>query len=277
MTVLEVLNAASGYLEKHGVESPRLNAEHLLAHVLGKKKRLDLYLEFDRPLSDAERAPLRELIRERGTGKPLQHLLGSAEFFGRTFKSDSRALIPRPETEQLVELILTRKPFRNILDCGAGSGVIAITLALEIPEAQVTAVDLSPDALELAQDNAKILASPERIQFLEADLLPANEEQFDLIAANLPYIASAEMPALQREVHFDPKSALDGGENGLHFIEQLITRATARLRPGGVVALEIGHDQSAQVSALFQSNNYRDIEVHPDYQGVKRFVLAAYG
>lgn len=277
MTVLEVLTAASGYLEKHGVESPRLNAEHLLAHVLGKKKRLDLYMEFDRPLSEAERAPLRDLIRERGTGKPLQHLLGTAEFFGRTFISDARALIPRPETEQLIELILTKKPFQNILDCGTGSGVIAITLALELPEAHVSAVDLSPAALELARANAASLTEGERIHFHKADLLPKNDEPFDLIAANLPYIATGEMASLQREVQFDPESALDGGADGLIFIEPLIAQSPARLQPGGLMALEIGHDQADRVAALFQSHNYRDIEVHEDYQGIKRFVLAVYG
>ncbi len=277
MTVLEVLTAASGYLEKHGVESPRLNAEHLLAHVLGMKKRLDLYMEFDRPLSDAERAPLRDLIRERGTGKPLQHLLGTAEFFGRTFLCDSRALIPRPETEQLVELMLARKPFQSILDCGTGSGVIAITLALELPDARITAVDISSDALDLARTNSDQLAGPGRITFHEADLLPLGEDQFDLIAANLPYIATGEMATLQREVRCDPKTALDGGENGLLFIEKLIERAIPRLRPGATIALEIGHDQSERVAALFQAHNYRDITVHPDYQGIKRFMLAAYG
>lgn len=276
MTVLEVLTAASGYLEKHGVESPRLNAEHLLAHVLGKKKRLDLYMEFDRPLSDAERAPLRDLIRERGTGKPLQHLLGTAEFFGRTFLCDGRALIPRPETEQLLELILARKPFQKILDCGTGSGVIAITLALEVPEAKVTAVDISSVAIDLARANAGKLGA-ERIHFEEADLLPSGAEKFNLVAANLPYIASGEMAGLQREVQFDPKNALDGGVGGLDFIERLIAKAPARLEPGALVALEIGHDQAQRVRDLFQAHNYRDITIHPDYQGVQRFVLAIYG
>lgn len=276
MTVLEVLTAATGYLEKHGVESPRLNAEHLLAHVLGKKKRLDLYMEFDRPLSDAERAPLRDLIRERGTGKPLQHLLGTAEFFGRTYLCDERALIPRPETEQLLELILTRKPFQKILDCGTGSGVIAITLALEVPEAKVTAVDISPVALDLARANAEKLEAM-RIHFEEVDLLPSGTEKFHLIAANLPYIASGEMAGLQREVQFDPKSALDGGIGGLDFVEKLIAQAPARLESGALVALEIGHDQAERVRDLFQAHNYRDITIHADYQGIQRFVLAIYG
>lgn len=277
MTVLEVLTAASGYLEKHGVESPRLNAEHLLAHVLGKRKRLDLYMEFDRPLSDAERAPLRELIRERGTGKPLQHILGTAEFFGRTFRSDGRALIPRPETEQLIEFILARKPFRRVLDCGTGSGIIAITLALELPDAAVTAVDLSAEALDLARTNAEQLSPSGRIHFEEADLLPAGGEKFDLVAANLPYIATAELAGLQREVHFDPKSALDGGIGGLDVIEKLIASAPARLESGATMALEIGHDQAERVRALFQAHNYRDITIHADYQGTQRFVLAIYG
>lgn len=273
MTVLETLTAASGYLGKHGVESPRLNAEHLLAHVLGKK-RLDLYLEFDRPLSDAERAPLRELIRDRGTGKPLQHLLGTAEFFGRSFVSDARALIPRPETEQLVELLLARGPFTRALDVGTGSGAIVVTLALERPEATLAATDLSAEALSLARENAVRHDTTNRITFHQADLLPPDETPFDLIAANLPYIASGEMAGLQREVHFDPASALDGGPDGLVLIERLIQTAPPHLTSQGIVALEIGHDQHTRVETLFQTHGYRDISSHPDYQGINRFVTA---
>jgi len=276
MTVLEVLTAATGYLEKHDVESPRLNAEHLLAHVLGKK-RLDLYLEFDRPLSDAERAPLRDLIRERGAGKPLQHLLGTAEFFGHSFLCDSRALVPRPETEQLVELVLAGAPqARHILDVGTGSGVIAITLALKFPEAAVTAIDISENALALAAANTERLAAG-RVAFKQADLLPEDGGPFDVLVANLPYIATGELAGLQREVQFDPSSALDGGADGLVLVRKLIASAPPRLAPSGLLALEIGHDQAAAVSEALKSHNYRDISVHPDYQGVERFVLAKYG
>ncbi|HRJ72664.1 MAG TPA: peptide chain release factor N(5)-glutamine methyltransferase [Terrimicrobiaceae bacterium] len=281
MTVLEVLTAASGYLERNGIESPRLNAEHLLAHVLGKK-RLDLYMEFDRPLSDTERAPLRELIRDRGTGKPLQHLLGTAEFFGRSFLCDSRALVPRPETEQLVELALRLlradgQTSPTVVDVGTGSGVIAITVALELPGAEVTATDLSATALTLARENAARHPGAERIVFENADLLPTGSSRFHLIAANLPYLPADTLPALQREVQFDPVSALDGGPDGLDPIRALIRTAPARLNPGGRIVLEIGHDQAGAVEGLLQENNFRDITPHPDYQGIQRFVAAAYG
>lgn len=274
MTVLETLTAATEYLQRHAVESPRLNAEHLLAHVLGKK-RLDLYLEFDRPLSDAERAPLRALVRDRALGRPLDHLLGSADFFGRQFRSDARALIPRPETEQLIELILARKPFRRILDIGTGSGVIAITLALELPGSEVTALDLHAEALSLARENAEKLSAP--IAFEQADLLPSSGEPFDLIVANLPYIPAGDIPTLQREVLHDPVTALDGGPDGLDLIRRLITAAPSLLQPGGLLALEIGHDQSPAVRTLLQDNNYRDILLLQDYQGIERFALAVYG
>ena len=278
-TILDVLTAAAGYLRDHGVESPRLNAEHLLAHVLGKK-RLDLYLEFDRPLSDAERAPLRDLVRDRGTGKPLQHLLGTAEFFGRLFVSDSRALVPRPETEQLVELVLEdprchHDAGMNVLDIGTGSGVIAITLALQRPLAAVAATDISSEALSLARENAVRHSLNGKIAFHEADLFPRGEGSFDWIVANLPYIATAELAILQREVQHDPLIALDGGPDGLCLIRRLIEAASARLAPGGMLAMEIGHDQAAEVVAQLASQAYRDIGVHKDHQGFERFVTAS--
>jgi release factor glutamine methyltransferase len=272
MTVLEVLTAASGYLEKRSIESPRLNAEHLLAYVLGKK-RLDLYLEFDRPLSETERAPLRDLIRERGNGKPLQHLLGTAEFFGRSFLCDARALVPRPETEELVEFVLEQKPSK-ILDVGTGSGVIALTLALKLPAAQVSAIDISPAALSLARENAKRLALEERVTFHEGDLLPDGDAAFDCIVANLPYVATPDMAALQKEVTFDPASALDGGLDGLDLVRRLIEIAPARLEPGAMMALEIGHDQAARVARIFSEWGYNDIAVRKDLQNVERFVAA---
>jgi release factor glutamine methyltransferase len=276
MTVLEVLTAATGYLQKNGVESPRLNAEHLLAHVLGKK-RLDLYMEFDRPLSDAERAPLRDLIRERGTGKPLQHLMGTAEFFGRSFLCDARALVPRPETEQLVELcldLLKGKTAPRILDVGTGSGIIAITLSLELPGAQVTATDLLPPALSLARENIARHNLAERLASHEADLWPKEGAPFDLIVANLPYINSDEIPGLSREVRHDPATALDGGAEGLDIVDRLISEAHTHIAPSGIVALEIGHDQAERVVSLFTKRGFSDAKAHSDYQDVLRFVTA---
>ena len=278
MTVLEVLTAATRYLEDHGVESPRLNAEHLLAHVL-RKKRLDLYLEFDRLLSDGERAPLRELVRERGAGKPLQHLLGTTEFFGRSFLSDERALIPRPETEQLIELVLEdlhrRTSPMSILDVGTGSGVIAITLGLELPFATVAATDISAQALSLARENASRHSLEARSAFYEVDLFPVGRERFDCIVANLPYIVRGDFSNLQAEVQYDPVTALDGGSDGLSLIRRLIDLAPARLEAEGILAMEIGHDQSPEVLARFTVKNYRNTRVHKDYQGFDRFVVAS--
>jgi release factor glutamine methyltransferase len=275
MSLLEVLKGASDFLGKQGVESPRLNAEHLLSHVLGIK-RLELYLQFDRPLGEKEREPLRDLVRRRGTGIPLQHLLGTAEFCGRTFKSDARALIPRPETEQLVERALTYPPPSSILDVATGSGVISLTLALERPNAVVTATDISPEALSLSKENAALLGV-ERITFHEADLMPPGEESFDLITANLPYIPAGEIASLSREVRNDPILALDGGPEGLDLIVRLAPLAFARLNPRGRLILEIGIGQSEAVMECLSGHNYRDIVALPDYQGIPRFIEALKG
>ena len=278
MTTLEVLNAATSYLDKQGVESPRLNAEYLLAHVLGKKKRIDLYLEFERPLGEKERAPLRDLVKRRSEGIPLQHILGTAEFCGHTFTCDARGLIPRPETEQLVELILkSSTDAASILDVGTGSGVIAISLALARPTAKVSACDLLPAALSLAQENAMRHQLGDRIAFFQSDLLAAISDAFAVIAANLPYIPTADISDLSSEVQKDPLTALDGGPDGLVLVERLVAEAKSRLVSGGLIALEIGHDQAERVMALLAANNYRDIAAHRDYQDIQRFVLARHG
>jgi len=279
MTTLEVLTAATEYLGKQGVESPRLNAEHLLAHVLGKAKRIELYLDFERPLGEKERGPLRELVRQRAAGIPLQHLLGTVEFLGHTFACDARGLIARPETEQLAELVLRLVPaptFRA-LDVGTGSGVLALSLALARPEASVCACDISPDALALARENAARHELSSRVNFLESDLLSAVEGTFDLIVANLPYIPSGEIPGLSREVRNDPLLALDGGPDGLRLVERLAADTPRVLAPGGLLALEIGIDQAGPVKNLLEAENYRDIAGFPDYQGIERFITARHG
>ena len=274
MTTLEVLNAAASYLEKNAVESPRLNAEHLLAHVLGKKKRIDLYLEFERPLGEAERAPLRDLVKRRSEGVPLQHLLGTVEFLGREFDCDARALIPRPETEELVELVLKEAPTaQTFLDVGTGSGVIALGIALQRPEASVIACDISSEALALAEKNRARHALQHRVTLIASDLLAEIHGPFDVIVANLPYIPADDIAGLSREVRHDPLTALEGGPDGLGFIQRLAVEALPALNPGGLLALEIGHDQAGRVCALLQNLNYRNPAAHPDLQGVQRFLI----
>ena len=278
MTVLEVLQATTAYLKKRNVENPRLNAEHLMAHALGRK-RIELYLDFERALTETELAPLRGLVKRRSEGEPLQHLLGTVEFCGLTFLCDKRALVPRPETEQLVELVETRIENRElrIVDVGTGSGVIALSLAAKMPEAQVLGVDVSEDALALAQENAARLNLSERVQFLKGRLLENIEGAFDLIVANLPYVSIQDRHTLSLEVLHDPEVALFAGAQGDELVRELIDQARVRLRPGGLLALEIGLGQSEALLSALAEKNYRDISSKNDYNGVTRFLFARYG
>ncbi|PYJ90521.1 MAG: peptide chain release factor N(5)-glutamine methyltransferase [Verrucomicrobia bacterium] len=249
MTVLEVLQATTAYFKKHNVESPRLNAEHLLAHVLGRK-RIELYLEFERVLTESDLAPLRDLVKRRSEGEPLQHLLGTVEFCGHVFLC---------------------------VDVGTGSGVIALSLAAKFLEAEVLAVDISDDALALAHENAARLNLPDRVRFLKSNLLQNVEETFDLIVANLPYISTQARHTLSREVLHDPAVALFASVRGDELVRELIAQVPSRLRPGGMLALEIGLDQSEALLSDLAEKNYRDIYSKTDYSGVTRFLFARYG
>lgn len=275
-TVLEVLEKTAKYFADKGVESPRLNIDLLLASVLGIKRRMALYMVFDRPLNETELGALRELVKRRSQGVPLQHLLGTVEFHGREFACDGRALVPRPETEQLVERIL-KLPLPDdarCVDVGTGSGIIALTLAAERPNARVQAVDRSGNALRLARDNAARLGLTERVQLLQSDLLAACAGPFDLVAANLPYIPAGDIAGLAREVQHDPMIALDGGADGLQLVARCITEAHERLAPGGRIALEIGHDQAGRVRGLLTGAGFSSVESARDYQEVERFAFA---
>jgi release factor glutamine methyltransferase len=278
MTVLEVLQATTAYFKKHNVENPRLNAEHLLAHVLGRK-RIELYLEFESVLTESELAPLRNLVKRRSEGEPLQHLLGTTEFCGLTFLCDKRAMVPRPETEELVELVESKVENRElrIVDVGTGSGVIALTLAVKFPEAEILAVDISDDALALAQENAARLKLVDRVRFLKSNLLENVEGTFDLVVANLPYISTQDHDTLSREVLHDPAVALFASARGDELVRELIAQAPSQLRPGGMLALEIGIGQSEALFSALAETNYRDISFKNDYSGVKRFLFARYG
>jgi release factor glutamine methyltransferase len=301
MTVLDVLQSTAAYFKKREIENPRLNAEHLVAHVVGLK-RLELYLQFDRDLTEKELGPLRELVRRRGQGEPLQHLLGTVEFCGRTFLCDGRALVPRPETEQLVELVMGNCPRRNsadapnlsqfptatppgareflgvanLLDVGTGSGVIALSLAAQLPASHVVASDVSEEALALAQENAARLGI-HRVHFVLSDLLEKVEGKFDVIVANLPYIAEGERPSLSREVLHDPAAALFAGEKGDELMRALIEAAPNYLQADGLLALEIGINQQGPLVTLLSEKNFHDITPKKDYAGVTRFLLARYG
>lgn len=278
MTVLEVLQSTTAYFKKREIESPRLNAEHLLAHSLGRK-RIELYLDFERPLAEVELAPLRELVRRRGQGEALQHLLGTVEFCGLTFVCDKRALIPRPETEELVELLKSQLQNRTskILDVGTGSGVIALSLAAALTEAEVHASDISDEALSLARENAARLNLNDRVRFLRSDLLQDISDSFDVIVANLPYVPGTDRQNLAREVLCDPASALFGGTNGDELIRRFIAQAPHHLQPNGLLALEIGIGQADALSAALAEHNYHDISARQDYAGVTRFLLARHG
>jgi release factor glutamine methyltransferase len=278
MTVLEVVQAMTAYFKKHKIETPRLNAEHLLAHVLGRK-RIELYLEFERELAESELVPLRALVKRRGEGEPLQHLLGTVEFCGHVFLCDKRAMVPRPETEELVELLKSqiRNSKSRILDVGTGSGVIALSLTMRFPEAEVLAVDISDDALALARENAASLNVPDRVRLVKSNLLENVEGTFDLIVANLPYISTQERHALSREVLHDPEIALFASERGDELIRKIIAQAPPHLRPDGMLALEIGLDQRQSLLSALAEKNYHDITSKNDYSGVTRFLLARYG
>jgi release factor glutamine methyltransferase len=280
MTVLEVLQSTTAYFQKRHIENPRLNAEHLLAYVLGRK-RIELYLEFERTLLESDLTPLREMVRRRGTREPLQHLLGTVEFYGRTFGCDKRALVPRPETEQLVELLISR--FKSeishsrMIDVGTGSGVIALSLAAEFPEAEVVGADISESALMLARENADRLGLADRVRFQRSNLLENVQPGFDLIAANLPYVSTEHRRNLSREVLHDPEVAIFAGACGDELLQELIARAPSWLQPGGILALEIGIGQSEALILALAEKNYRDIFDEKDYSGVTRFLFARYG
>jgi release factor glutamine methyltransferase len=279
VTVLELLQNTAGYFAKRQIESPRLNIEHLLADALGKK-RIELYLEFDCEIPQQLLDPLRDKVRRRAEGEPLQHLLGHWDFYGRTFKTDRRALIPRPETELLVETVLGEiKPDKSsgsrLADVGTGTGILAITFALERPGMEVIGLDISEEALTLARENADRFETG--VVFRHSDLLDAAEGGYNWVVANLPYIPTGELAGLPPEVRFDPLIALDGGEDGLTIVKRLIESIPDKLASNSLVALEVGQGQAAEVARFLARQNFRDIAIKKDYQGIERILTARYG
>ncbi len=273
--LLETLTSGAEYLAKRGVEDSRLNMEHLLAHVLGCR-RLDLYLRFNEMLQEEPLAPLRALLKRRGEGEPLQHLLGTVEFYGSVFVSDSRALVPRPETEHLVSIVVEKLFYcsapNRVLDMGAGSGCIGLSLAKAWPQSAVTLADVSEDALELTRLNAARLGLQPK--FIRSDLFEKITGEFDLVIANLPYIPLAEKNSLDREVLRDPATALFGGESGLEIVERFIADCPVHLAEGGRITLELHHDQANRVSEHLHNGGFTNIETARDLAGIERFIFA---
>lgn len=273
--ILDVLTKGTAWLAKKGIPEARLNMEHLAAHVLGLS-RMELYLKHDFPVSEADLKTLRDLSLKRSQGAPLQHVIGEVGFRRETFLCDSRALIPRPETEELVELALSLdfpRPAR-ILDVGCGSGVIGLSLAKELGEAcrEMLLTDFSPPALELAAENAARLGVP--ALFAESDLFSALSGTFDLILANLPYVGEDERADLAPELSHDPEAALFSGPDGLDLIRRFVADVPKFLNPGGWVVMEVGHRQGKIVADLLRENGLADSRVGEDLNSIPRFPLA---
>jgi release factor glutamine methyltransferase len=278
LSVLEIIKRTTGFFEQRGVESARLNAELLIGHALGLK-RMQLYLQFERPLTEAELEKIRPLVKRRGGREPLQYIMGETEFSGLKLKVDRRALIPRPETERLIELVMQHfaSPPATVLDLGTGSGAIALALAKAWPEAVVTAVDKSEEALALARENAEACALAGRVTFVSSDWfagIPAGQK-FALIVANPPYLSDVETAATQPEVKdFEPRMALSAGTNGAADLERIIRAARPYLAQGGLLACETGIAQHQALVALATAEGYTRAESLRDLTGRERYLLA---
>jgi len=283
MTILETLNWATDYLRDHGIENSRLNAELLLArsiHLI----REELYIRLNDQVMEEEIKTLEGLIGRRASGEPLQYILGHQEFWSIDLKVDPRVLIPRPETERLVEEALSilaeisSKKIPSVLELGTGSGAIAISLAKEVKNIFFVATDLSGDALMVAKENAKRAGVSDKIGFVNGDLLnPFHPEKvFDLILSNPPYISDSERRGLLREVrNHEPLIALNGGKDGLEFYRKLISQIPSYLKRGGWLLLEVGSNQASSVSEMIEAGGgFQRPERVKDLSGIERVIKA---
>lgn len=278
LTVLEIIQRTTEFLASKGVEGARLNSEQLVGHALGLR-RMQLYLQFERLLSEPELAKIRPLVRRRANREPLQYILGDVEWGGLRLKVDRRALIPRPETEYLLELIAERaKPAPgNILDLGTGSGALALALAAAHPEARVVAVDQSSEALALARENADSTGLAARVDFrLGSWCTPLQStEQFDLIVSNPPYLTADEVASTEPEVRdHEPRSALVAEDDGAADLLKILHDTFTHARPGAWLALETGIHQHERLIKAAQAGGWSDAASVPDLTGRARFVFA---
>lgn len=275
-TIKKLIQWTAGYFRNHGVEEARLDAELLLGYVLGKP-RIYLYTNYDQIMNKEELARYRELIRRRAAGYCTAVLIGEKEFMGIPFRVNEHVLVPRPDTEAWLEKVIQR--FRNLpdismLDLGTGSGALAVSFLYYCKEARGVAVDISEKALETAKTNGERAGISDRVEFRRGDFLDAlrEDEQFDVILSNPPYIPSGDIDGLAEEVRREPRIALDGGPDGLKFYRTLGEKAVRFLRPGGLLAAEVGIGQAETVRTFFENGGLTDIEIIPDYGGVDRAV-----
>ncbi len=278
LTILEAVKLSAEYLAKKGIESSRMNAELLLAHVINCS-RLDLYLHFDRPLSDSELNSYRELLKRRGSREPHQYIIGWVEFYGLRFKVNRDVLIPRPETELLVEEIINdnkeaKQPV--VLDIGTGSGNIAVSLAKHLNSPKVIAIDVSNKALEVAKENSLNNGVEQFIEFIHHDInsLPYSFKlKFDVIVSNPPYVSINDYHFLQPELKvFEPRTALTDDIDGLSFYRIISSLSNILLNPGGRLYFELGKDQYKTVKEILEENELVNIKIIKDYQNIERII-----
>ncbi len=272
-TVIKILQWTTGYFRERGIDAGRLDAEVLLAEVLDLD-RVGLYLNYDKPLTADEQTAFREKVKRRAQREPVQYILGRTEFWSLPLRVDSQVLIPRADTEILVEEALQKAGgARAILDVGTGSGAIAVALAHELPASRVEAIDVSAGALKIAAENAERNGVAQRLSLRRADLRQFGGGPYDLVVSNPPYIPAADLPGLMPEVRdFEPMLALDGGADGLDCYRQLAGRIPAMLNPGGWLLVEVGSGQAESVQELFRCAGLENVYVRNDYAGIPRVV-----
>lgn len=279
-TTLSLLTWTTDYFQKNLVLTPRLDAELLLSHLL-KIERLQLYLKFDRPMSEEELAAFKALIQRRIKGEPVSYIRNVKEFWSLSFKVGPGVLVPRPDTEILLERV--KEIFRekenplNILDIGTGSGNLAIALAKEFPKSKITAMDISFDALKYARENAELNGVDSQIEFIQKDFLTSSNLRttiYDLIVSNPPYISSSVIETLDPGIQkYEPRIALDGGPDGLDFYREIGESAPLLLKKGGVLIVEIGEDQGDTVKEIFSKAELNGLQIFKDYAGLSRVVV----
>jgi release factor glutamine methyltransferase len=279
LKVLEALQLSTEFLEKKGIESARTNAELLLADILGCS-RLDLYLAFERPLNEIEKSKYREFISRRSKFEPLQYIIGKVEFYGYNFLVDKNVLIPRPETELLVEKItqiVDKNDHLNILDIGSGSGNISIALAKQIEQCSVIGIDISGEAVAVANKNCVQNEIENKVKFLVQDFFTIENgfknQKFDLIVSNPPYVAEKEYTTLQEEIiNYEPKIAVTDFSDGFNFYSAIIKKSNGMLNRGGYLFFEAALGQSEKIAASMKESNFVNVNVIQDYAKIDRII-----